>query len=170
MAEGDNLLERAARGDRRALAALVFDCIASQLNGVPDFEAMVAAEAFANLAAAHGEQDDAMVLVGVLMIRARHVEAIFEDMERATALAERACELFDTLGPIAECSDGAAFLAGTLSILADNGCELSPLMLNGLAGRMTPLAAAQLSEITNCAATELAAVAEETNSTGVTGR
>jgi hypothetical protein len=140
-AEGE-LIHSAAMGDRDAQAELVGVCVSKQFVGVTPLESLVLAEAFARQAAAHGQAGDALMLAGVLRVRANHV-AELGDLERALVLlkqSEAACDAVHS----AQLCEGAEFLAGVLTAEADAGDELAALRLGWLTEILSPADADKL--------------------------
>jgi acetyl esterase/lipase len=141
------LIERGAQGDAAALSALALHCVRLQYAGVSAFESLIAAEAFARLAAAGGSAGANMLLAGVLRIRAGHV-AELGDLERAIVLlgqSEALCEAFPDPG----LSEGLEILAGVLTAYADLGDDLASVRLQRLFEALSPASADSLRRTLN---------------------
>lgn len=151
--EESELIQLAARGDRAAQAALASACMLKQGVGVPKFECAVMAEVFARLAAEHGQDDDLLILLGVLHVRAVTLAAV--DPERSSALIAEVDSIIDRLAQ----GEGESLivLGSMLSALADQGDEFAAVRLNRLMENLSP---ENVSALTNNMKGETAGMAE----------
>lgn len=141
------LLWRASGGDRSALLKLTDFCVCAHLGGIPQIEAFTMAEGFARLAAADGNSNAAMMLAGVLRVRAYQV-ADLGDIDRASSLmfeSEYLCDQYPRL----LLSHGAEFLGGVLTGQADMGDETATVRLNKLFEALGPSDADRLRQAIN---------------------
>lgn len=134
--EAENaLFEAGARGDREALSQLARTALAApSYDGMPYYEALVAAEAFARLAVVHGDAGDQVLLAGILFSRS-HVVKRGGDAVRAFDLMGQATDLLEVI--VAAGNDEARImLACALSDLADKGDEHAALRLNSMFSKL----------------------------------
>lgn len=142
------LMYNAAYGDRTALVLMASACVASQFHGIPAFEAMVGAEAFARLAACHQDDPEGMLLLaGVLHIRASQLDELGEEERvRANRMRDEIGMLLDNVkidGP----SGALEFLTGTFDAAADGGDEQAAVWLNKLMTQMPGREAVKLAAV-----------------------
>lgn len=129
------LMQAAASGDRGALATLAFIARwpGSYNPPIPLGEALAGAEAFARLAAVHGEPEDMLALADIIGSRA-NVAADPNFAKRLRFEAIDWCRSAMERGHPA----ASANLAGFLAMMADSGDEQSAVDLNKLMDDLAP--------------------------------
>lgn len=135
----------AAHGDRDCLSAVAQMCVASIARDTPETEALCFAEAYARLAAQHGQSSDLLLLAGVLYYRANELHRR-GDAKRADSYLAEADALRDHVTDLMQ-SDGLQFLIGALWAIADTGDLTAECRLNELIGAMAPSEAVSLCRV-----------------------
>lgn len=139
-----DLIDLAAFGDRDAQVALsTYSLITNASEGTPEIEAVVAAEAFAHLAAAHGGVNETLHLANILVTKSAVLDRL-GDKARSRRTRSDADDLFDWVAEAGAPEDKQA-LAALLEGYADDGDDDAAIRLNRFLASLTRSEAAKIS-------------------------